>query len=457
MMMMMIKSHCYPLTTTTLSTRRISYQNFLLRRWKSSIETTNTNTIHNKQSLEKGVREKELAEVEEIAKSVGVRLTLNELSLLQKKLSNISNINNNSRNNNNIGPSSKAGIEVFTSKALQERTTREICLSVVCNAENPLDKWGVRVIKFFDYAGTALFAIVGTQVAGDAGMNIVGCSLVGCVAALGGASLNAMLYGGASPFLGRPGVRFVVHPSFLIVALVSSVLTFVGWPYYCQIQAEHYLKDVIGHDRLNSKGCVDKKVFLETWERDDDDETFRKTIRDALPKIRPSQQHQPFDNNDNDDDKDDGSFYFDHLDIDGSGDLDLIELEKLVQHRFYNGWETYALDTLALGSLSIAAVVMSVKLGLHPLVAATSGVTVCFGGILRDLLADRDYLAVGSQSYAFATGASSFTYIFLRELALRRIIILPLVVRTFVSAGMCIGLRSCEYIQKKPLLRPMHH
>ena len=51
-----------------------------------------------------------------------------------------------------------------------------------------------------------LFAIVGTQVAGDAGMKLVGCVLVGCVAALGGGSVNAVLYGAASPMLGRQKV-----------------------------------------------------------------------------------------------------------------------------------------------------------------------------------------------------------------------------------------------------------
>jgi hypothetical protein len=35
----------------------------------------------------------------------------------------------------------------------------------------------------------ALFSVVGTQVAGDAGFNLVGCTLVGCIAGLGGRSI----------------------------------------------------------------------------------------------------------------------------------------------------------------------------------------------------------------------------------------------------------------------------
>ena len=63
------------------------------------------------------------------------------------------------------------------------QATREICLGVICSNQNDLDRWGVRIINFFDYLGTALFAVVGAQVAGDTGMNLVGCTLVGCAAA----------------------------------------------------------------------------------------------------------------------------------------------------------------------------------------------------------------------------------------------------------------------------------
>ena len=97
----------------------------------------------------------------------------------------------------------------------------------------------------------------------------------------------------------------------------------------------------------------------------------------------------------------------------------------------------------------------AVRCGLHPIVAATSGVTVCFGGILRDLLCGRD-LAIGSQSYAMATGASSATYVLLRELTIRRMLVMPLAVRAFISAGTCVALRGYEYISGEQILKPMH-
>ena len=222
-------------------------------------------------------------------------------------------------------------------------------------------------------------------------------------------------------------------------------------------------------------GNISKVAFLSAWK---ENASFRQTIRDALPDVAKHRQllleigSITKDKSMNSNHIDDGTSkdphqydltsideeamsYFHHIDMDKSGDIDRHELEKLVQRRFHNGWETYWLDSFALSALSIAAVTSAIRVGVHPIVAATSGVTVCFGGILRDLLCGRD-LAIGSQSYAFATGASSGVYIALRELAIRRIFILPLVVRTFLSAGTCVGLRGWEFVRGQPLLRPMH-
>lgn len=313
-----------------------------------------------------------------------------------------------------------------------------------------MDKWGVRIINFFDYLGTALFAVVGAQVAGDAGMNLVGCSLVGCAAAMGGGSLNALLYGGTNPLLANsPGVRWVANPSFLIVALLAAVGTFFVWPYYCQTKANRYIEDAIGKDNIEDTDTIGEDAFLAAWHHHP---TFQQAIKDALPNLQYTNKRAI------DPEAirvEEGLAYFRYIDSNASGDIDRRELQELIQERFHNGWETYWLDTFGLTSLSLASVVGAIRCGLHPIVAATSGVTVCFGGILRDILCGRE-LKIGSQSYAFATGASSATYILLRELTIRRILILPLVVRTFISAGACIGLRGYEFLTGKPILRPMH-
>lgn len=330
-----------------------------------------------------------------------------------------------------------------------------------------MDKWGVRIINVFDYLGTALFAVVGAQVAGDAGMNLVGCSLVGCAAAMGGGSLNALLYGGTNPLLANSsGVRWVANPSFLVVAMVAAVATFFVWPYYCQTQANRYIEDAIGKDNIEDHEAIGEDAFLAAWHHHP---TFQQAIKDALPTLQYTNNAEVMIQQEIEDTPPhlqkheskrikldaEGLSYFRYIDVDGSGDICRSELQKIVQERFHNGWETYWLDTFGLTSLSLANVVGAIRCGLHPIVAATSGVTVCFGGIIRDLLCGRE-LKIGSQSYAFATGASSATYILLRELTIRRILILPLVVRTFMSAGACIGLRGYEFWTGKPILKPMH-
>jgi len=319
---------------------------------------------------------------------------------------------------------------------------------------------------------------VGAQVAGDAGMNLVGCSLVGCAAAMGGGSLNALLYGGTNALLANsPGVRWVANPSFLVVAMVASIATFFVWPYYCQVQANRFIEHAIGQDNIEgADDSIGEDAFLAAWHHHP---TFQQAIKDALPNLQYTHKRHTFFQEVIQDAlphlkklphlnkhkshggrrkrimDEEGLAYFRHIDSDGSGDIDRSELQTIVQERFHNGWETYWLDTFGLTSLSLANVVGAIRCGLHPIVAATSGVTVCFGGIIRDLLCGRE-LKIGSQSYAFATGASSATYILLRELAIRRILVLPLVVRTFMSAGACIGLRGYEFWTGHPILRPMH-
>ena len=52
------------------------------------------------------------------------------------------------------------------------------------------NSFGQRALLAVDYLATALFGAVGVIVAGQAGMNVVGAALVGCVASLGGGTLE---------------------------------------------------------------------------------------------------------------------------------------------------------------------------------------------------------------------------------------------------------------------------
>ena len=79
----------------------------------------------------------------------------------------------------------------------------------------------------------------------------------------------------------------------------------------------------------------------------------------------------------------------------------------------------YALETGALGALAVVGAQQGILKGFHPLVSATLGVTIAFGGVVRDLMCHRE-LALGAnsgaQSYGVASLAGASVYVGLREL-----------------------------------------
>ncbi|EOD22495.1 hypothetical protein EMIHUDRAFT_240270 [Emiliania huxleyi CCMP1516] len=81
------------------------------------------------------------------------------------------------------------------------------------------DSLGKRMIVAADFLGTSLFAVVGAEMAGQAGMNVVGCTLVGCIAAMGGGTVNNLITGVTPVFWLR-------DPRFLLAAASSSIATF---------------------------------------------------------------------------------------------------------------------------------------------------------------------------------------------------------------------------------------
>ena len=97
----------------------------------------------------------------------GVRLTKTELNCLTKQL-----------DVNKDGHVSLAELQKAGKQALAKRWIRELCLGVVEQPHSQAEQFGSRLLKYLDYAGTALFAVVGTQLAGEKNMNLIGCTLV---------------------------------------------------------------------------------------------------------------------------------------------------------------------------------------------------------------------------------------------------------------------------------------
>lgn len=365
-----------------------------------------------------------------VARRLGVRLTQCEQVSLKKKL-----------DRNRDGEVTSRDFTAASQQALEDRTLRELCLQVIEQPTTCVAKLGTRLIKTMDYVGVALFGVVGTQVAGDAGFNIVGCTLVGCVAGLGGRSINNVLYGRSSPLLkALPGVFWARDPTYLAIAIGSSLVTFFLWPIYCECVSCHYLENVIGKENLEIDGSVAENSFIEACEQD---KRFLNTLRIGMqPKMKMSDLEALSPRE-----------LFHLIAHDKSGTIDAGELKLLVQDRVRNGSEMYVIDTVALASISVVGVHGAIGMGLHPLVSCTSGITMSLGGILRDVFCGRD-IAAASQSYAFASGAGSTIYVLMRELALRGFPILA-PIRIMLSLATTTMIRYWEFV-KGPLLAPMH-
>lgn len=373
----------------------------------------------------------EPVDVGAVAQRLGVRLTQCEQASLKEKL-----------DRNRDDEVTRRDFTVASQQALENRTVRELCLQVIEQPTTGVAKLGTWLIKIMDYVGLALFSVVGTQVAGDAGFNIVGCTLVGCVASLGGRSINNVLYGRSSPLLkALPGVFWARNPMYLVVAIGSSIVTFFLWPVYWEYMSCHYLENVIGKENLEADGSVAEKSFVRACERD---KGFLDTIRIGMQPKRKMSELEALSPQE----------LFHLIVLDKSRTIGAGKLKLLVQDRVRNGSEMYAIDTAALASVSVVGVHGAIGMGLHPLVSCTSGITMTLGGILRDVFCGRD-IAAASQSYAFATGAGSTVYVLMRELALRGFpIIAP--IRIILSMATTTMIRYWEYVRGEPLLAPMH-
>lgn len=120
----------------------------------------------------------------ERAQHLAVRLTPEELSLLAQH----SGANQDLR-------VTRHKFLVFSRRKWELEVEREAFLAAVeepAAEKGTLGRWLLPGIGFL---GTASYAIAGTQVAGEAGMNVIGCCLVGIISSLGGGSVNALLFG----------------------------------------------------------------------------------------------------------------------------------------------------------------------------------------------------------------------------------------------------------------------
>ena len=83
---------------------------------------------------------------------------------------------------------------------------------------------------------------------------------------------------------------------------------------------------------------------------------------------------------------------------------------------------------------------------MHPVICCVCGVTICFGGVVRDMMCQND-VRIGMDSYAFATGAGATTFVALRQLVLHGWQ-LPLGFRMSATAATVLYLRWLAWESK---------
>lgn len=311
---------------------------------------------------------------------------------------------------------------------------RETLVSYISKTDE--HTFGQKLLLGLDFLGTSLFAIVGTQAAGQAGMNVVGAVLVGCVASTGGGTLNNVMTGNTPPFWMR-------DPRFLVVAIWSSIATFYLWPEYEDFLARSEF------DALCRAAGVKDELRQHDFERAMQtplgdrliasvkphvDVEIQKAI-DASPSLAPA-------------------LVFEFLAPNGK--LTHSHLAAVERLAVMTSPLIFGLETLALGAVAVIGAQAGITRGVGPLGSIATGVTICFGGVVRDLLCQRE-VAIGAQSYALATCAGASVYVGLRQLVVYGIVRLPLLVRICAGAATAILQRCYVYRSdaKDTLLPPM--
>mmetsp|Transcript_21828 Transcript_21828/g.33583 ORF Transcript_21828/g.33583 Transcript_21828/m.33583 type:complete len:565 (+) Transcript_21828:87-1781(+) len=345
------------------------------------------------------------------------------------------------------GAFTKSDFEAMVTQDQKKWSQRQSLVKYIVEADD--NTFGQRLLLGLDYLGTALFAIVGTQLAGQAGMNVVGATLVGCVASTGGGTLNNCMTGNT-----RGGVFWMRNEYFLMIALASSILTFYLWPIFEQEKARQEFETLQICAAKTAQEIISDHIQNDTFPQERSDVVTLAQFESALqadpvlatrlfkavksqlePEIVAAMEAAPVLA---------PALIFEWLDRDNEGVLRQHELQLVARLSVMSSPVLYVLETLALGAVAIIGAQAGISRGLSPLPSIATGVTICFGGVLRDVLCHRE-IALGAQSYAFATAAGASVYVGLRQLVVHRILAIPLLTRIFIAGGCTIAQRIWVY------------
>lgn len=84
-------------------------------------------------------------------------------------------------------------------------------------------QWAGEAVTIANYIGDASFALTGSLAAGREGMDLLGCTVVGFVTALGGGTFRDVM-------LGRFPIWWMVQWDEAVLCVTVSVVAFIAWP-----------------------------------------------------------------------------------------------------------------------------------------------------------------------------------------------------------------------------------
>ncbi|CAM9421179.1 unnamed protein product [Ascophyllum nodosum] len=83
------------------------------------------------------------------------------------------------------------------------------------------------ILRGMDYMGTAVFALSGTVTAGQSGMDLLGCVIVGTITATGGGTVRDLL-------IGNNPVFWMEETEYLWMCLATTISVFFLWSYLAE-------------------------------------------------------------------------------------------------------------------------------------------------------------------------------------------------------------------------------
>lgn len=169
---------------------------------------------------------------------------------------------------------------------------------------------------------------------GETGMHVVGATLVGCAASMGGGTINNIIMGTTAG-----GVYWIRDVSYLLVAVCASVLTFYSWPY---VELELARQEMNFNEILpNDSSTVTLLQFKVALEKNP---AFEQRVRRAIAE-------ELFDGSDLADAEPEDIFAW--LDLDGTGELNRDELLVLARRQADESFLVFAVESVALGAFAV--------------------------------------------------------------------------------------------------------